>query len=204
MSQMPEDEGRRSRRALPRIASPRTPPSAAAHHSERPFSAATIATQDDRRREHLVEDLAVQMDVVPDEVRVERGQQGTAERDALRGDAPADRVDEPGRDDRHGDVRRSDGHPRAIDPVDRDEEEAVERLRVGGRNARDEAVRAVLEEDEREVVALVRIGGEDVLALVQQRGESRQPGGDRERDVGMAIQSAQGESGTVRGRLLPR
>ena len=56
----------------------------------------------------------------------------------------------------------------------------------------------------REVVALVRVRGEDRLALAQQRDESRQPGGDREHDVGVAVQSAQGESGTVRGRVLPR
>ena len=84
-----------------------------------------------------------------------------------------------------------DGHPGAVDPVDRNQEEAVERLRVRGGNSGDEAVRAALEEREGEVVALVRVRGENRLALVQQRRESRNTGGDREHDEGMAVQSTQ-------------
>ena len=76
----------------------------------------------------------------------------------------------------------SDGHPGAIDPVDRNQEEAVERLRVRGRNSRDEAVRAAVEESEGEVVALVRVRGENRFTLVEQRRESRNTSGDREHD----------------------
>ena len=204
MSQSPRTSGQKRE---PRVAEDREPEDAAECRRP-PQRAAPLGgdhrDEDDCRRQHLVEDLAVQVDVVPDEVRVKRGEQGAADRNAVRRDASSDRVDDPGGGDRDRDVRHTDRHPRPIDPVDRDEEEAVERLRVGGRDARDEAVRAMLEEDDREVVALVRVGGEDLVALVQERGQSRQPGGDRERDVGVAVQSAQGESGTVRGRLLPR
>ena len=160
--------------------------------------------EDDRGGEQLVEDLAVQVHVVPDEVRVERREQRSAERDALGGDSHSDRVDEPGGADRDDDLSSSDQLPRAVDPEDRDEEESVERLGVRRRDAGDEAVGAAREERLREVVALVPVRGEDRVALVQQGRDPWQRCGECEHDVGMAVQSAHGEPGTVRGRLVPR
>ena len=70
--------------------------------------------------------------------------------------ARADRVDEQRGRRRDQDLRDADGPPVAPeDPVDRDQEEAVERLRVRGRFTRDEAERAVMDERLREVVALL-------------------------------------------------
>ena len=82
MSQMPSTSGSRSSLAFPRIASPRTPPSAVDHQRVRSRSAAISATRTIAAASSLVEDLAVQVDVMPDEVRVERGEQRPSERDA--------------------------------------------------------------------------------------------------------------------------
>jgi hypothetical protein len=70
-------------------------------------------------------------------------------------------------------MRDPDGHPRALEqPVQRCEEEPVERLRVGRRNSWDEAVGPGVEEGPREVVALVHERRRDVAALVQEHGQT--------------------------------
>jgi hypothetical protein len=86
----------------------------------------------------------------------------------------ADRVDEERGRGRNHDLRAADRPPRAAEqPVDRDEEESVQRLRVGGRLVRDEPERPVLDEGLREVVALVGEGGEDPPSLVQEDDQAR-------------------------------
>ena len=106
---------------------------------------------------------------------------------AARQHARADRVDEQRGRRRDEDLREADRPPLAPeDPVDRDEEEAVERLRVRRRLARDEAERPVVDERRREVVALVRERREDLVALVHEddhawddRRERRRATGER-------------------------
>ncbi len=130
---------------------------------------------DDRGREHLVDDLAVDVDVVPDQVRVERGDDGRDQSRARGQEAPSGLVDDQGRRRRHGDLPEPDRRPVAAeDPVDRDQEERVGGLRPRRRLAGDEAVRARVDEGQREAVRLLGVAGEDRAALVEQDGEARQ------------------------------
>ncbi len=141
------------------------------HAAEQRAPAQAAALRDDEREQHrgdreeVVQDLAVHVHVVPDEVRVQRRQQRRDEPDPPVDDAPADLVDEPRRRDRHRGVREPDHEPVAVEhPVERDQEEAVERLRVRRRDPRDEPVRPAVEERQREVVALVDERVRDVAA----------------------------------------
>src|SRR5439155_12021590 len=78
---------------------------------------------------------------------------------------------------RDHDLRAADGPPTAPeDPVDRDQEEAVQRLRVRGRLTRNEAKRPVMYERLREVVALVGERRENASPFVEEDGQAR---GDR-------------------------
>ena len=180
----PSTSGMNSVRTLPRIISPEHP----AEQSGPPQS--TALDHDEREqhgsdREEVVEDFAVHVHVVPDEVRVQRRQHRGDEPDLPVDDATADLVDEPRRRDRQRDVREPDHEPASLEhPVERDEEEAVERLRVRGRDPRDEPVRPALEERQREVVALVDERVRDVASLHQQCGEPWQRGRDGQ-DAGM-------------------
>ena len=153
---------------------------------DRPASGTPVGcdqrAEDECRRDELVEDLAVQVHVVPHEIRIERCEDGGDRARAPRHDLGADRVHEQRGDRCHDDLRAADRPPGpAEDPVDRDEEEAVQRLRVRGRLARDEAEGPVVDERLREVVALVRERGEDPAAFVHehdQAGDDRR-GGDQ-------------------------
>src|SRR5204863_6201035 len=134
----------------------------------------------DRGGKQLVEDLAVEVDVMPHEVRVERRHHRSEHAGAPRQDARADRVDEECRCRRDDDLRKADRPPLPVeDPVDGHEEEAVERLRVRGGLAWYEAERPVMYERQREVVALVCERAEDLVSLVQQHdhtGDDRREG----------------------------
>ena len=135
--------------------------------------------EDERRRDELVEHLAVQVHVVPHEIRIERCENGGDRACAPRHHPGADRVDEERGDRRHDDLRAADRPPGPTeDPVDRDEKEAIQRLRVGGRLTRNEAKCPVVDERLREVVALVRERGEYPTAFVH---EHDQAGDDRRR-----------------------
>ena len=78
---------------MPRIASPSVTPRTAASHSDR-RPGEDHRQQHDRDGEELVEDLAVLVDVVPDEVRVQRRDHRCDEAHPLRDEAPPDLVDE--------------------------------------------------------------------------------------------------------------
>jgi hypothetical protein len=123
----------------------------------------------------VVEDLAVHVHVVPDEVGVDGDEQGCDDAGGGREPAPAD----PPHDERgaagDGDLRDPDDFPvPAEEPVQRQEEPAVERLRVRGGMPRDEAVRSLREVGPGEDVALLDVRDEDDAALVQQRREPRE------------------------------
>ena len=64
--------------------------------------------------------------------------------------------------------------------VDTGEEPSVQRLRVGGRNAREEPECAVLDEVRGEAIALVDELSEDGLALARQHGEPGQCCGEND------------------------
>ena len=166
-----QTSGRKSSRVLPRIASAerrrrgRAPSQSDAPLGQRASVSSTIAAASE-----LVEDLAVHVDVVPDEVRVQRRDARAAiSADPLRDEPPPDLVDEQRGRDRDHDLDEPDRPPRAAeDPVDRDQEPRVERLRPRRRLARDEPERAGLStNDLREVVALLGERREDVAALVR-------------------------------------
>ena len=141
----PEEIGARARagaaasRALPRIARPTATPAAPAIRSD-----AALDRQNDeqrqQRREQAVEHLTVEMHVVPDEVRVKGREQRRRHAERAGGDGGADRIDEqrcPGRD---ADLDQRHGGPRVAErPVDRGQEECVERLRVARWNTGKEA-----------------------------------------------------------------
>ena len=127
-----------------------------------------------RRPEQLVEDLAVAVDVVPDEVRLQRRRERCDETDARREAAAADLVDDERGGRRHEQLRSADRPPvLACEPVDEPEKPAVQRLRVRRRLAGHVAERAGLQQDARERVRLLHVV-EDSAALVQEHGEARQ------------------------------
>ena len=77
------------------------------------------------------------------------------------------------------DVRKSDDLPvPAEDPVERQQKESVERLRVGRRVTGDEPVRPGGQEGAGKVVALVGERRQDVVTLIGKRDDAR-PSHDR-------------------------
>ena len=142
------------------------------------------------------------MDVVPDQIGVEGRHRGADEPDSWGDDAAADLVHEERRPDRDEDLRDTDDFPvPPEDPVDRYEEEAVQRLGVRGRVPGDKAVRPRSEERAGEVVALVREGREDVASLDAQRDQARDGDDRREQGIGNAAAHARERSqGAGRGR----
>ena len=96
------------------------------------------------------------------------------EPDAGRLQARADREDDERGRDGDDDLGDADREPRAAErEVDPREEPAVQRLRVRGRDAGEEAERAVVDECRREAVALVHELLEDGLALAREDEEPR-------------------------------
>ncbi len=161
--------------------------------------------EDDRRGEQRVQDLAVHVDVVPDEVRVQRGERRGDDADPLRGDPAADLVDEERRRDRDERLREPDHEPVPLeDPVERREEEGVERLRVRRGHARDEADRSARHERAREVVALLRVGEQDLAALDRDDDEPRQSADGRDERVGAGARHLSERRATRRACRAPR
>ncbi len=114
------------------------------------------------------------MDVVPDDVRVERRDESSDEPDADGPQPRADLENDERRCDRDHDLRDPDGEPLAAErEVKGREEPAVERLRVGGRDVGDEAEGPVVDQRRREAVALVDELLEDGLALAHEHEETR-------------------------------
>ena len=174
-------------RELPRIASPSASPSSAGAHEPAAPLADEERQQDDDRRQQLVEQLAVDVDVVPDEVRTERRHDRSDEPRAMREEPPPRLVDDEGREGRDGDLREADRPPLAPrGPVDRDQEERVERLRPGRGLAGEEPERSVVDERARELVALLGERLEDVVAFVEEDGEPRHDRRRRDDDVCLA------------------
>ena len=114
------------------------------------------------------------MDVVPDEIRVQRREQRGDDGDGHGEKAASDLEDEHRGDRRDGDLHETDGLPTPPeDPVDRDQKPAVERLRVRRRFAGDVAERPVMHERQREAAALLGERVDDLAALVEKDGEPR-------------------------------
>ena len=138
---------------------------------------------------------------------MQRRQQRRDEPDAGVEHPPPDLVDEPRRRDRDEHLREPDHEPVPVEhPVERDQEEAVQRLRVGRRDPRDEAVRPAVEERLREVVALVDERRGDVAPLDGEREQARQRarGGEQEVGAGPGHARTSVRSRARSGRLLPR
>ena len=103
---------------------------------------------------------------------------------APRDETPPDLVDEQRGRDGHRDLRKADDDPRPTeDPVERHEEEPVERLRVGGGPSRDEAVRAARQERSGKVGALVDVRGGDRPPLMEEDREAWQRRERRQQQV---------------------
>ena len=199
--------GRSSRRAFDRTASPATAPAAIREPGRAPV-VGEEREEDERGEQDLVDDLPVDVHVVPDEVRVQRRDEGGDDADPDRREVPADREHEQRRDDREGDLGEPDDDPRAVErPVEGGEEPCVERLRVGGRDLGQEAERPARDERPRERVALLDVLLEDVVPLDREGEETRQRGGrhdEGDRAAWYALRDAAHDSGTVRRGLLSR
>ena len=143
--------------------------------------------QGEERGEEAVQHLAVEMDVVPDEIRVERREQRGGHREPARCDGGTDGVDEQRRAGCDPDLDQRHGGPGVTEPpVDRGEEERVERLRVGRRDTGQEAERAAVHERQREAVALLRQAAEQLAALDGDDDEPRQRRCEGDRQDGCA------------------
>ena len=148
-----------------------------------PFVRDQRAEREERQRQP-VEHLAIQVDVVPDDVRVQRRDRRGDEADAGRAEPRPDREDDQRRRDRDGDLREPDREPGATErQVDRREEPSVERLGVRRGDAGKEAERPVIDERRCETVALVDELLEDRLALACKHQETRN-GRDHDHDSG--------------------
>ena len=125
-----------------------------------------------------VEHLAVQVDVVPDHVRMQRRDEGGNEAHACRAKARPDLEDDERGRDRDDHLCDAHGEPVATERVVQAREEpSVQRLRVRRRDVGQEAERPVVDEGRREAVALVDELLEDRLALSHEHEEARDRGG---------------------------
>ena len=151
-----------------------------------------------RGAEQLVEDLAVSVDVVPDEVGLERRDHGGDQADPRAQEPPSGLEDDDRSADGDQDLHRPHRPPvEAGDPEDRDQEPAVERLGVGRRVARDVAEGAVAEIELREDVRLLEVA-QDRGPLVHEHDDPRhRADGDHDR-IGEAASHA-----PVTGRRAP-
>ena len=142
----------------------------------------------DRREQQLIEDLAVQVHVVPDEEGMERRDGRSDDAHLERDDAPPDLQDEHRRQRGEHDVRDPHDEPVPLEHlIQPGEEPGVQRLRVAGRPARNEAERAARDERAGEAVALLDKLGEDLAALGEEHRKPREDGRREdhgERDLG--------------------
>ena len=174
--------GSTASREFPRMATPAVAPAAAA--SAMPSGSSGEQHEEEQRGgSELVEDLAVDVNVVPDQVRVQRCEQRCQE--------ARKRIDELPSDPEHGhrraggdrDLRGPDHEPMAAeDPVERDQKPAVQRLGVGGRLTRCEAVGPGRYEGAGEDIALLDERLEDRPAFDRQHHEARQDRGSDDGD----------------------
>ena len=197
----------------PRVAEDRDSRDDAGQRRER--EGATLVRRERAERENgehePVEHLPVQVDVVPDDVRMERRDQRGDEPDAGRAQPRPDLEDDERRRDGDDDLRDPDREPRAPErEVEAGEEPAVERLGVRRRDTGEEAERPVVDERRREAVALVDELLEDRLALAHEHERGAAARLRPRRRVRPSIVSSSFDddgrhgTGTVRGRVLPR
>ena len=128
--------------------------------------------------DEAVEDLAVDVDVVPDQIRVQRGDERRDQAGGQRVDSTAKLENEQRCGDRNEHLRDADDGPRAAErPVERCQEEGIQRLGVAGRNAGNEAEGAAVCERPREPVALLRKRVEQPVAFIEQHDKAREDAG---------------------------
>ena len=136
---------------------------------ERPALVGRERAEHEHGQDEPVQQLAIQVDVVPDDIGVERRQERGDEADLGRAQPRPDLEDDERREHGNDDLGDPDGEPRPPErQVDPGEKPAVERLRVRGRNACKEAERPVVDQCRREAVALVDELLEDRLPLARE------------------------------------
>ena len=139
----------------------------------------------DEGEQQSVQPLAVQVHVVPDDVRMQCGEQRGDDPDPRRAQASPDLQDEQRSEHRHDNLCEADREPGPAErQVDRCEEPAVERLRIRGRDPGQEAERPVVDQRRGEAVALVDELLENRLALVEEHGKSRERRGEADDENG--------------------
>ncbi len=121
------------------------------------------------------------MDVVPDEIRVQGGDQSCDHACEERVEAPADLEHEQCRSRGHEDLGEPHDEPTAVErPVQGGEEPCVQGLGVRRRHPRQEAERSARHERLRKAVALLDEGFEDPLSLPGEHDEAGNHGDSRD------------------------
>ena len=201
----------------PRVAEDRDPGdgSCGGRERERPALVGGERAEHEHGQDEPVQQLAVQVDVVPDDIGVERRQERGDEADLGRAQPRPDLEDDERREHGDHDLGDPDGEPRPPErEVDPGEKPSVERLRVRGRDAGQEPERPVVDERRGEAVALVDELLEDRLALAREDERARHRGHQHDDESGCRASHLGGRryfsddgrhvAGTVRGRVLPR
>ncbi len=201
----------------PRVAENRDPGDGSGdrRERERPALVGGERAQHEHGQDEPVQQLAIQMDVVPDDVGVKRGQERGDEPDSGRAQPRADLEDDERREHGDHDLCDPDGEPRPPEgQVDPSEKPPVERLRVRRRDAGQKPERPVVDQRRREAVALVDECLEDRLSLVREHQRARRRGHQHDDESGRRSSHLVGQgyfdvdgrhvAGTVRGRVLPR
>ena len=186
--------GSSASRAFPRIARPAAAPSARA-------SQRTLLLRDDQREqrhdrdEQPVQDLAVQVHVVPDEERVQRRDRRPDDTDPKRDGAATDLEHDDRGQSCERDVCDADDEPVTLeDLVEAGEEPGVQRLRVSRRSPGKEPERPARDEGLCEAVALLDELLEDRSALREEDDEARNHRGGEHDRGGSAVVSRYGRA----------
>ena len=201
----------------PRVAEDRDPGdgSCSSRERERPALVGGERAEHQHSQDEPVQQFTIQVDVVPDDVGVERGQKCGHEPDLGRAEPRADLEDDERCEHGDHDLGDPDGEPRPAErQVDPGEKPSVERLRVRGRDAGQETERPVVDERRGEAVALVDEFLEDRLPLARENQHARRRGHQHDDESGCRASHLGGRryfsddgrhvAGTVRGRVLPR
>ena len=185
--------GRSTSRELPRIASPSSAPRRSPQRQRPPdLSAATSVASTIAAASSVSRISRLTWTSCQTRYGCSVESDGGHDPHPLRRDPPPDLVDDERRRDRDERLREPDHEPvPAEHPVERREEEGVERLRVRRGDARDEADRSARDERAREVVALLRVGEQDLAALDRDDDEPRQSADGRDERVGAAAATPQ-------------